>query len=107
MNRIKQLSIALFILPLLFACANTGSNEVDPATQTTDQTAPADTVAYTGVVIDAAMNSLFLKVPSGDTLSFGYPELDRAKIQSFQLNDTLTVNTVADTVVTIINQTKK
>lgn len=101
----KQLLVLTALPFVLFACGNTGTEE---ATEVfTPVTPVADTVAHTGVVIDAAMNSVFIKTTAGDTLSFGYPELDRAKIQSFMLNDTITVSTVADTVVTITNKTQK
>lgn len=91
------------------SCSNTGGNT--PGTEEL-QPAPAtisarDTVSYTGVVIDGAMNSIFIKGETGDTLSFGYPNLDRSKIQNYMINDTVTVNTQADTVICIINDSAK
>lgn len=56
---------------------------------------------FTGVVLDAAMNSCIILTAAGDTLNFGYPELDRSKIESFMLNDTITVTTAEDTVCSI------
>lgn len=85
------------------SCSNTGGNTSAP-----EEPQPAtDTVSYTGVVIDGAMNSIFIKTAAGDSLSFGYPNLNHEKIQSYMINDTVTINTRADTVISIINDSTR
>ena len=44
----------------------------------------------TGVAIDGAMNSVYLKV-GDDTIEFSYPDLDSEHRASWSINDTLTV----------------
>ena len=44
----------------------------------------------TGVAIDGAMNSVYLKVGE-DTIEFSYPDLDSEHRASWSINDTLTV----------------
>lgn len=94
----KQIYLLITILALvfLFSCNHAGNNN--------ESVNQVDTMSYTGVVLDAAMNSVFIITAKNDTLSFGYPNLERSKIQNFMLNDTITVNTQADTVISIINK---
>ena len=90
------------------SCANSGgSAAADELSPVQESASAQDTVSYTGVVIDGAMNSIFIKMPAGDTLSFGYPNLNRDKIQNYIINDTVTVNTQADTVISIMNDSAK
>lgn len=109
MKLIQIMLVSLLALTGI-SCSNTGGNtssspeELQPAGEST----PAkDTVSYTGVVIDGAMNSIFIKTAAGDTLSFGYPNLNHEQIQSYMINDTVTVHTRADTVISIINNSAK
>ena len=61
----------------------------------------------TGVAIDGAMNSVYLKV-GDDTIEFTYPDLDANHRDSWDINDTLTVEyyeTVnGDSVTNVINE---
>ena len=60
----------------------------------------------TGVAIDGAMNSVYLKVGE-DTIEFSYPDLDPENRASWVINDTLTVRYYTteggDSVTEIIN----
>lgn len=47
-----------------------------------------------GVAFDGAMNSIFLRTAKGDTVSFGYPELEPAKRVSWMIGDTITIKYV-------------
>ena len=47
-------------------------------------------VLVTGVAIDGAMNSIFLKV-GDDTLQYSYPDLDNEHRASWSINDTVTI----------------
>lgn len=60
----------------------------------------------TGVAIDGAMNSVYLKV-GDDTIEFTYPDLDTDMRASWEIDDTLTVRYFAtesgDSVTEVIN----
>ena len=62
----------------------------------------------TGVAIDGAMNSVYLKV-GDDTIEFSYPDLDSEHRASWSINDTLTVRYYetedGDSVTEVINGT--
>lgn len=62
----------------------------------------------TGVAIDGAMNSVYLKV-GDDTVEFTYPDLDSERRASWSINDTLTVRYFVtedgDSVTDVINET--
>ena len=67
----------------------------------------ADTaIEVTGVAVDGAMNSVYLKV-GDDTVEFSYPDLDSEHRASWEINDTLTVHYFqtesGDSVTDIIN----
>ncbi|MBQ6079795.1 MAG: hypothetical protein IJK93_05885 [Muribaculaceae bacterium] len=88
-----------------FAC--TGSS--DTGTVPEEDTITVDTaVQVTGVAIDGAMNSVYLKVGE-DTVEFSYPDLDSDKRASWEINDTLTVRYYVtengDSVAEVINET--
>lgn len=63
-------------------------------------------VEVTGVAIDGAMNSVYLKV-GNDTIEFTYPDLDSEHRASWAINDTLTVRYIqtpsGDSVTDVIN----
>ena len=62
----------------------------------------------TGVAIDGAMYSVYLKV-GDDTIEFSYPDLDSEHRASWSINDTLTVRYYetedGDSVTEVINGT--
>lgn len=88
----KKLLLALGALfaVMMFSC----TGNTDQAEQQEDSTmieAPADTaIEVTGVAIDGAMNSVYLKV-GDDTVEFSYPDLESEHRASWAINDTLTV----------------
>ena len=61
-----------------------------------------------GVAVDGAMNSVYLKV-GDDTVEFSYPDLDGDHRDSWAINDSLTVRYYetadGDSVVDVINNT--
>lgn len=107
--KLIQIMLVSLLAFIGVSCSNTGGDtSAAEEPQSAPESTPAkDTVSYTGVVIDGAMNSIFIKAATGDTLSFGYPNLNHEKIQSYMINDTVTVNTQADTVISIINDSAK
>lgn len=100
---------AMFALSL-FSCVESNEN-------TDDKTALADTIetetdaqqAMTGVAIDGAMNSVYLKV-GDDTIEFSYPDLDSDHRASWEINDTLTVRYYVtengDSVTEVVNESE-
>ena len=68
---------------------------------------PEEVLTVTGVAVDGAMNSVYLKVGE-DTLDYSFPDLDSDKRASWDIDDTLTVKYVeteyGDSVVEIINE---
>lgn len=101
---------ALFAISM-FSCTGTTNQDtlVDQAEQA-DSIEESDQTAQevTGVVVDGAMNSVYLKV-GDDTIEFTYPDLDSEHRASWSINDTLTVRyyeTVnGDSVTDVINET--
>lgn len=92
MKKMNFFAVAALAL-VAVACGN--NNQKAEAADDCENCADCKTAnekSVSGVVLDAAMNSVFIITPAGDTLSFGYPELNREKIASFELNDTITVN---------------
>jgi len=45
----------------------------------------------TGIAIDGAMNSVYLRTADGDTVAFSYPELDMEHRGGWEIGDTVTV----------------
>lgn len=88
---------------------------IDGAQTETQDATPADTLEQsvdsameiTGVAIDGAMNSVYLKV-GDDTIEFAYPDLDANHRDSWDINDTLTVQYYetanGDSVTNVINE---
>jgi hypothetical protein len=97
---------ALFIASL-FSC--TGEVNQDTVDDTDSLEVVADTaLQVTGVAIDGAMNSVYLKV-GDDTVEFSYPDLDSPFRASWEIDDTLTVRYYVtengDSVTEVINET--
>ncbi|MEF9924679.1 MAG: hypothetical protein RR090_12820 [Niameybacter sp.] len=93
----KILPIFAVIMAMsFFSCGNSKSKTAcADSTQcdTTQQCMPvgADTLRVCGVAIDGAMNSIYLKTEKGDSIGFGYPELDPSKRVKWMIGDTVTV----------------
>ncbi len=95
---------------------NGNSDKQTATTDTIDSTAitPNDSdsvISVTGIAIDGAMNSIFIKVASGDTLNFAYPDLDESKQATWVEGDTMTVRYLKvtngpDSVIQLINDSK-
>lgn len=98
---------ALFIVSLFSCVGETGQDE--QADNTDSVEVVADTaLQVTGVAIDGAMNSVYLKV-GDDTIEFNYPDLESQFRASWEIDDTLTVRYYVtengDSVTEVINET--
>ena len=89
----------------MFSCI--GGNENNAKDDTPEESAEQVSVQVTGVAIDGAMNSVYLKV-GDDTIEFTYPDLDSEFRDSWDINDTLTVQYYetanGDSVTSVINE---
>ena len=83
---------SVLALAVLFALAFTACVGEDNNGKVENEIEPtADTLmSVTGVAIDGAMNSVYLKV-NDDTLEFNYPDLDNDHRDSWSIDDTVTV----------------
>lgn len=105
----KKLLLIAFvaITAILITSCTSEANRVE------HQIAQTDTMEYvlqevTGVAVDGAMNSVYLKI-GDDTVEFSYPDLDGDHRASWAINDTLTVRYYetadGDSVIDVINNT--
>lgn len=109
MRKLVYVFAALFILSVI-SC--TGKAEKDVPDNDSDSIVIPDTTVtakqVTGVAIDGAMNSVYLKV-GDDTIQFSYPELDSDHRAAWEIDDTLTVRYYVtengDSVTEVINET--
>ena len=91
----------------LFSCVRESEN-VNPDDNTDSIETEVDTaLQVTGVAIDGAMNSVYLKV-GDDTIEFNYPDLDSEFRASWEIDDTLTIRYFVtedgDSVTEVINE---
>ena len=88
----KKLVFAAGLLVIsLTACIKDSKPSEDEQLEPADIEQVTDTLQeITGVAIDGAMNSVYLKV-GDDTIEFSYPDLDGEHRASWSINDTLTV----------------
>ena len=110
-SNIKDMKKLVLVLGVLFAfsmfsCISDGGQTEKSVDSDTVEVETNDPVEVTGVAIDGAMNSVFLKV-GDDTIEFSYPDLDTEQRASWEINDTHTVRYYAtengDSVTQIIN----
>ena len=99
--------IALFAIAMT-SCIGGEQAESQDETPVDSLEQKVDTaMQVTGVAIDGAMNSVYLKVGE-DTIEFTYPDLDADHRDSWDINDTLTVQYFetadGDSVTAIINE---
>ena len=91
----------------MMSCTGEVKQDVQPEEQT-DSIEQPEVQEVTGVAVDGAMNSVYLKIGE-DTVEFSYPDLDGDHRDSWSINDTLTVRyyetTDGDSVTEVINQT--
>ena len=99
MKTLVMLTTAVVALTMA-SCTGCGSHNGDG----TDTVAQPDTVCRqavvvdpapeqqttTGVAVDGAMNSIYIKV-GDDTVEYSYPDLEQAKRASWVIGDTVTV----------------
>lgn len=96
----------LCALPMITSCIRDNGTASDEEEQPVDTLVVDSTQQVTGVAVDGAMNSVFLKVGE-DTLEFSYPDLDSDDRDAWDINDTLTIKYVetesGDSVIKVIN----
>lgn len=95
------------LLSLAFWSCTSENKPADTQDEVIDTTAVVDSaIEVTGVAVDGAMNSVYLKVGE-DTIEFSYPDLDSEHRASWAINDTLTVryykSADGDSVTDVIN----
>ncbi len=98
---------ALAAIAMMSCIGGTENGEQTEAPVDTVEQAIDSTMQVTGVAIDGAMNSVYLKVGE-DTLEFSYPDLNSDDRDSWDINDTLTIKYVetqgGDSVIKVINE---
>lgn len=98
--------VAIAAIPII-SCTREVKQEVQPDTLT-DSIVQPEVKEVTGVAVDGAMNSVYLKI-GDDTVEFSYPDLDSDHRASWAINDTLTVRYYqtadGDSVTDVINKT--
>jgi hypothetical protein len=98
---------ALAAIAMMSCIGGTENGEQTEAPVDTVEQAIDSTMQVTGVAIDGAMNSVYLKVGE-DTIEFTYPDLDADHRDSWDINDTLTVQYYVtesgDSVTNVINE---
>ena len=106
----KKLLIAFGMLAAIsmMSCTSEVKQDVQPVEEQTDSIEQPEVQEVTGVAVDGAMNSVYLKIGE-DTVEFSYPDLEGDHRDSWSINDTLTVRyyetTDGDSVTEVINQT--
>ena len=97
----------LCALPMIMSCIRDNGTSTDDEVQPVDTVVVDSTQQVTGVAVDGAMNSVYLKVGE-DTIEFTYPDLDSDHRDSWAINDTLTVRYFetadGDSVTDVINK---
>ena len=105
----KKLLIAFGMLAAIsmMSCTGEVKQDVQPEEQT-DSIEQPEVQEVTGVAVDGAMNSVYLKIGE-DTAEVSYPDLEGDHRDSWSINDTLTVRyyetTDGDSVTEVINKT--
>ncbi len=101
------LAFGALLAMTMFSCIGDGQQQTDDQQEKVDTVEVKDApTEVTGVAIDGAMNSVYLKV-GNDTIEFSYPDLDAEQRASWEINDTLTIRYYAtengDSVTEVIN----
>ena len=103
------LALSAFAAILAVSCTGQSDNnqQQDQLVDTIVQAQVEEALEVTGVAVDGAMNSVYLKVGE-DTIEFSYPDLDSEHRASWAINDTLTVRYFeteeGDSVTAVINE---
>ncbi len=97
---------ALFAMSIISCIGNAQKDDQQVETDSVEVQLQDSIIEVTGVAIDGAMNSVYLKV-GDDTIEFSYPDLEAEQRASWEINDTLTVRYYAteggDSVTQVIN----
>ena len=108
MRKLVYAFAALFILSVISCTGKAEKNGPDIDSDSVIPDTIATAMQVTGVAIDGAMNSVYLKV-GDDTIEFSYPELDGDHRAAWEIDDTLTVRYYVtengDSVIEVINET--
>ena len=108
----KKLILAFGLLCAFTMTSCIGNDDKQETEQAeTDQVAEQEQApevqSVTGVAVDGAMNSVYLKV-GNDTLDYSFPDLESENRASWDINDTLTIKYVeteyGDSVIEVINE---
>ena len=101
------LALSAFAAILTMSCTGQADKDTQPV-QLADTVEQVEVQEITGVAVDGAMNSVYLKV-GDDTIEFSYPDLEGENRASWAINDTLTVRYITtadgDSVTAVINDT--
>ena len=101
------LALSAFAAILTMSCTGQADKETQ-SVQLADTVEQVEVQEITGVAVDGAMNSVYLKV-GNDTIEFSYPDLEGENRASWAINDTLTVRYITtadgDSVTAVINDT--
>ena len=102
------LAFALLFAVSFISCTGESKQQDNLVAESDSLQQPNTAVEVTGVAIDGAMNSVYLKV-GDDTLEFSYPDLGSDHRASWEIDDTLTVRyyvtSDGDSVTDVINNT--
>ena len=107
MKKLLLIAFVAIVATSITSCIGESKQDVkqDALTDTIEQ---PEIQEVTGVAVDGAMNSVYLKI-GDDTVEFSYPDLDGEHRASWAINDTLTVRyyetAYGDSVTDVINKT--
>ena len=94
------------VLPVFNSCIKDTGGDVDTDSVPEDTVIVDSTQLISGVAVDGAMNSVYLKV-GNDTIEFSYPDLNSEDRDAWDINDSLTIKYVetqtGDSVIKVIN----
>ena len=108
----KKLVLALSVISALSLCSCIGEGKIDSQDVVPEDSTLVDNDAQaqrevSGVAIDGAMNSVYLKV-GDDTIGFSYPNLDSDHRAAWDVGDSITVRYYVtqdgDSVTDVINR---
>ena len=106
----KKLVLLLAIFAALFVTSCVKKTQLPPqdnVLEDTDTVQVDSAVLVSGIAIDGAMNSVFLKV-GDDTVQFNYPDLDSDHRQSWEMGDSVTIRYYVtengDSITDVINE---
>ena len=96
MKKISSLFIAMIAFGTWSCGMSSGNNDEADSTSVAQDSISALENSITGIAIDGAMNSITIVSTDGDTLNFGYSNLDSDKRASWSIGDTVTIRYIGD-----------